>query len=84
MVSRLKIHSGLCLWEFPDQYVIEPTDGSSASCLDISRLDGSMKLIGVFPVFASLYWNLFALLCMYVYPLAYLRSSSRMQLFACP
>ncbi|BAB10407.1 unnamed protein product [Arabidopsis thaliana] len=45
MVSRLKIHSGLRLWEFPDQYVIEPTDGSSASCLDISRLDGSMKLI---------------------------------------
>jgi len=66
MVSRLKIHSGLRLWEFPDQYVIEPTDGSSASCLDISRLDGSMKLIGVFPVFASLYWNLFVLLCMYV------------------
>ncbi|CAA7057000.1 unnamed protein product [Microthlaspi erraticum] len=42
---RHKLHSGLRLWEFPDQYVIEPTDGSAASCLDISRLDGSMKLI---------------------------------------
>ncbi|CAH8281143.1 unnamed protein product [Arabidopsis lyrata] len=45
MEGRHKLHSGLRLWEFPDQYVIEPTDGSSASCLDISRLDGSMKLI---------------------------------------
>ncbi|CAH2043013.1 unnamed protein product [Thlaspi arvense] len=44
---RHKLHSGLRLWEFPDQYVIEPTDGSGASCLDISRLDGSMKLIGL-------------------------------------
>ncbi|CAF2037903.1 unnamed protein product [Brassica napus] len=40
-----RLHSGLRLWEFPDQYVIEPTDGSAAPCLDISRLDGSMKLI---------------------------------------
>lgn len=45
------LHSGLRLWEFPDQYVIEPTDGSAAPCLDISRLDGSMKLIGL--AFAS-------------------------------
>ncbi|KAL0856674.1 hypothetical protein Bca101_061828 [Brassica carinata] len=42
---RHRLHSGLRLWEFPDQYVIEPTDGSAAPCLDISRLDGSMKLI---------------------------------------
>ncbi|KAL0718583.1 hypothetical protein Bca4012_067906 [Brassica carinata] len=42
---RQRLHSGLRLWEFPDQYVIEPTDGSAAPCLDISRLDGSMKLI---------------------------------------
>lgn len=44
---RHRLHSGLRLWEFPDQYVIEPTDGSAAPCLDISRLDGSMKLIGL-------------------------------------
>ena len=34
------------LWEFPDQYVVEPTDGSSGSCLAISRVDGSINLIG--------------------------------------
>ncbi|XP_042018365.1 phosphoinositide phosphatase SAC6-like isoform X2 [Salvia splendens] len=33
------------LWEFPDQYVVEPTDGSSASLLAVSRLDGSMNLV---------------------------------------
>jgi len=36
------------LWAFPDQYVIEPTDGSSGSSLAVSRADGSMKLIGRF------------------------------------
>lgn len=51
MEGRHKLHSGLRLWEFPDQYVIEPTDGSGASCLDISRLDGSMKLIGLLHLF---------------------------------
>ncbi|KAL0847738.1 hypothetical protein Bca101_020985 [Brassica carinata] len=40
-----KLHSRLRLWEFPDQYVIEPADGSGAPCLDISRVDASMKLI---------------------------------------
>ncbi|CAH8308813.1 unnamed protein product [Eruca vesicaria subsp. sativa] len=43
--SRNKLHSRLRLWEFPDQYVIEPADGSGAPCLDISRVDASMKLI---------------------------------------
>ncbi|KAK9099483.1 hypothetical protein Syun_026528 [Stephania yunnanensis] len=37
------------LWEFADQYVIEPTDGNSGSSLSISRVDGSMKLIGELP-----------------------------------
>lgn len=46
--SRNKLHSRLRLWEFPDQYVIEPADGSGAPCLDISRVDASMKLIGSF------------------------------------
>ncbi|EPS59824.1 hypothetical protein M569_14981, partial [Genlisea aurea] len=41
-----KLHNQMRLWEFPDQYVVEPTDGSSASILAISRLDGSMNLIG--------------------------------------
>lgn len=40
------------LWEFPDEYVIEPTDGSSGSPLSVSRVDGSMKLLGLcFPFF---------------------------------
>ncbi|WVZ16239.1 hypothetical protein V8G54_009221, partial [Vigna mungo] len=33
-------------WEFPNQYVTEPTDGSSSgSYLSVSRKDGSIKLI---------------------------------------
>ncbi|XP_010547401.1 PREDICTED: phosphoinositide phosphatase SAC6-like [Tarenaya hassleriana] len=43
--GRHKLHSLLRLWEFPDQYVIEPTDGSGSSCLNISRVDGSMKIL---------------------------------------
>lgn len=46
--SRNKLHSRLRLWEFPDQYIIEPADGSGAPCLEISRVDASMKLIGSF------------------------------------
>ncbi|WZZ17166.1 hypothetical protein YC2023_110255 [Brassica napus] len=45
MDSRNKLHSRLRLWEFPDQYIIEPANGSGAPCLDISRVDASMKLI---------------------------------------
>ncbi|KAL9832018.1 Phosphoinositide phosphatase SAC7 [Arabidopsis thaliana] len=48
--SRNKLHSRLRLWEFPDQYIIEPADGSGSSCLDISRVDASMKLIGSYLV----------------------------------
>ncbi|WZZ26699.1 hypothetical protein YC2023_010100 [Brassica napus] len=45
MESRNKLHSRLRLWEFPDQYVIEPADdGSGAPCLDISRVDASMTM----------------------------------------
>ncbi|CAN6988848.1 unnamed protein product [Brassica rapa subsp. trilocularis] len=43
--SQNKLNSRLRLWEFPDQYVVEPADGSGAPCLDISRVDASMKLI---------------------------------------
>nr|XP_043627985.1 phosphoinositide phosphatase SAC7-like [Erigeron canadensis] len=40
------------LWEFNDQYVVEPTDGSSGSgsCLSVSRLDGaSINLLDEVP-----------------------------------
>lgn len=47
--SSQKLYKRMRLWEFPDQYVIEPTDGSSASSLEISRIDGSMKLIDEIP-----------------------------------
>ncbi|KAG6401090.1 hypothetical protein SASPL_137935 [Salvia splendens] len=44
-----KLYAKMRLWEFPDQYVVEPTDGSSASLLAVSRLDGSMNLVGEIP-----------------------------------
>lgn len=44
--SVQKLYTRMRLWEFPEQYVIEPTDGSSGSSLAVSRVDGSMKLIG--------------------------------------
>ncbi|KAG8373602.1 hypothetical protein BUALT_Bualt11G0041400 [Buddleja alternifolia] len=49
-----KLYNKMRLWEFPDQYVVEPTDGSSASFLAISRLDGSMNLIEDIPQCDSL------------------------------
>ncbi|PPR82200.1 hypothetical protein GOBAR_AA38518 [Gossypium barbadense] len=47
--SCQKLYTRLRLWEFPDEYVIEPTDGSSASSLKINRADASMKLIDAIP-----------------------------------
>lgn len=44
--SGQKLYTRMRLWEFPDQYIVEPTDGSSGSLLAISRNDGSFKLIG--------------------------------------
>ncbi|KAM7260053.1 hypothetical protein ACFE04_015794 [Oxalis oulophora] len=44
-----KLYTKMRLWEFPDEYVIEPTDGSPGSSLSISRLDGSVKLIDQVP-----------------------------------
>ncbi|XP_075515278.1 phosphoinositide phosphatase SAC7-like isoform X1 [Primulina tabacum] len=49
-----KLYNRMRLWEFPDQYVIEPTDGSSASFLAISCFDGSMNLIDEIPQCSSL------------------------------
>ncbi|KAB2618233.1 phosphoinositide phosphatase SAC7-like [Pyrus ussuriensis x Pyrus communis] len=47
--SGQKLYTRMRLWEFPDQYVIEPTDGSQGSSLAISRVDGSMQLIEKLP-----------------------------------
>ncbi|KAL2522045.1 Phosphoinositide phosphatase SAC7 [Forsythia ovata] len=49
-----KLYNRMRLWEFPDQYVVEPTDGSSGSFLAISRVDGSMNLIDEIPHCSSL------------------------------
>ncbi|EYU30376.1 hypothetical protein MIMGU_mgv1a019537mg [Erythranthe guttata] len=49
-----KLYNKMRLWEFPDQYVVEPTDGSSASLLAINRVDGSIKLIDDIPQSTSL------------------------------
>ena len=34
------------LWEFPEHYIIEPTDGSLESYLSINRADGTVNIIG--------------------------------------
>uniref|UniRef100_A0A5B6YNA5 Putative phosphoinositide phosphatase SAC6 n=1 Tax=Davidia involucrata TaxID=16924 RepID=A0A5B6YNA5_DAVIN len=49
-----KLYTRMRLWEFPDQYIVEPTDGSSGSCLVISRVDGSMNRIDDIPQCSSL------------------------------
>ncbi|XP_077219947.1 phosphoinositide phosphatase SAC6-like [Tasmannia lanceolata] len=52
--SERKLYTRMRLWELPDQYVIEPTDGISDSYLSISRADGSMNLIGELPQCSSI------------------------------
>lgn len=51
--SGQKLYSRMRLWEFPDQYVIEPTDGSSATAasLSLNRHDASLSLIGTYVSF---------------------------------
>lgn len=60
--SGQKLCTRMRLWEFPDQYVIEPTDGSSVKPLSVNRADGSMDLIGSFItnsfIFFCLTWML--------------------------
>lgn len=51
--SSQKLYTRMRLWEFPDQYVVEPTDGSSGSSLAISRKDGSINLIEELPEYNS-------------------------------
>ncbi|PWA76866.1 hypothetical protein CTI12_AA227760 [Artemisia annua] len=43
-----KLYSRMRLWELPDQYVAEPIDGSSGSCLAVNQ-DGSMTLVDEVP-----------------------------------
>ncbi|XP_019421966.1 PREDICTED: phosphoinositide phosphatase SAC6-like [Lupinus angustifolius] len=52
--SVKKLYTEMRLWEFPDQYVIQPTDGSSCSSLSISRKDGSMKHIDEIPEYRTI------------------------------
>nr|XP_043633432.1 phosphoinositide phosphatase SAC6-like [Erigeron canadensis] len=47
--SSQKLYTRMRLWEFPDEYIIEPTDGSSGSCLAVSRLNGSLSLVDDVP-----------------------------------
>ncbi|KAK4780940.1 hypothetical protein SAY87_017046 [Trapa incisa] len=47
--SGQKLYTRMRLWEFPDQYIVEPTDGSNSSLLAISRSDGTLNLIDVLP-----------------------------------
>ncbi|KAL7614367.1 hypothetical protein Lser_V15G07111 [Lactuca serriola] len=44
-----KLYTRMRLWEFPDQYIVEPTDGSSGSCLAVNRVNGSMSLVDEVP-----------------------------------
>lgn len=48
MTESQKLYTRMRLWEFPDQYVIEPTDATPGPCLSISRVDASLNLIGLF------------------------------------
>ncbi|KVI08736.1 Synaptojanin, N-terminal [Cynara cardunculus var. scolymus] len=48
-----KLYTRMRLWEFPDQYIVEPTDGSSGSCLAVSRVNGSMTLVDEVPRFTT-------------------------------
>ena len=42
-----RLCSRIRLWELPDQYVLEPTDGASPSqCLAISRVNGDVTPLG--------------------------------------
>ncbi|PWA45930.1 phosphoinositide phosphatase SAC6 [Artemisia annua] len=48
-LNSQKLYTRMRLWEFPDQYIIEPTDGSSGSCLAVNRVNGSMTLVDEVP-----------------------------------
>ncbi|XP_051141096.1 phosphoinositide phosphatase SAC6-like [Andrographis paniculata] len=58
-----KLFNRMRLWEFTQHFVVEPTDGSSAPFIAISRLDGSFKLTDDVPEVTLLgapkIWNIF-------------------------
>lgn len=45
---RQKLYGRMRVWELPDHYIIEPTEGVFGDILTVSRVDGSMKLVGSF------------------------------------
>lgn len=45
--SRKKLYTRMRLWEFSDKYIVEPVDGIADSYLSMSRIDGSLTLIGM-------------------------------------
>lgn len=52
----MKLHTRIRLWEFADEYVLEPIDagaGADDHYLSISRSDGSMASIGELPQYGS-------------------------------
>ncbi|GLJ30896.1 hypothetical protein SUGI_0614750 [Cryptomeria japonica] len=53
-MEQASLEQRLCnrmrLWEFADQYIIEPTDGGNCGLLSISRMDGALQSIGEMPV----------------------------------
>ncbi|XP_057783999.1 phosphoinositide phosphatase SAC6-like isoform X2 [Salvia miltiorrhiza] len=48
-----KVYNRMRLWEFPEQYLVEPSDGSSAPFLAISRYNGSFSIIDELPQLSS-------------------------------
>lgn len=66
--SGHKLHARMRLWEFPDEYVVEPTDGTGGSFLSVSRVDGSMKLLGLpfHSLFKIIFLNIIRLLALTV------------------
>ncbi|XP_042026665.1 phosphoinositide phosphatase SAC6-like [Salvia splendens] len=48
-----KVYNRMRLWEFPDQYLVEPTDGSSAPFLAVSRYNASFSLTDELPQIIS-------------------------------
>ncbi|GMJ08800.1 ROOT HAIR DEFECTIVE 4, SUPPRESSOR OF ACTIN 7 [Hibiscus trionum] len=50
-----KLCTRMLLWEFPDEFVIQPTDGSSASAFSICLVDASLKLIDRIPESSSIH-----------------------------
>nr|DAD25082.1 TPA_asm: hypothetical protein HUJ06_026546 [Nelumbo nucifera] len=47
--SPQKLYTQMRLWEFPDQYVVEPIDRPTGSILTITRANGSLNLTDEFP-----------------------------------